>query len=1004
MTGNPLADETTAANCPKLAPARRIILGLFLFSGASGLIYEVVWSRMFALVLGTTVYAVATVLGVFMGGLALGSWLFGSVADRPKTNGLRVYGWLELCIGAFALLLPLLMHLCDAVYRAAWPAVSDSFSGLLLLRIALVAMILIVPSTLMGGTLPLLSRFLIRARDRTGREIGALYGINTVGAVVGCFTAGFFLLEALGAHGTLLAAAAMNFIVGGLALRWARRTSPPPLVEEGPATEGSSASACSSGQVRIALVLYAFSGLAALALEVLWTRSLMYFTSVDTYAFTAMLAAFLTGIGLGSLFMARFLPRVRSPLLVLAVIEVLIGLTAAASIPLFGVLYGALDALFASLPAASLITKISTKMFCSFFVMLVPTLLMGAAFPLISAIYVGAQRRIGRGVGTLYALNTVGAIVGSALAGFLVIPLLGLQGGILLFSTVFVAIGLVLWITGTRSVRGRTIALVTATAALTVAVTVNLQFTGRPAILNSVFFKAEEDPHVLIFHHEGPDASLAVLENSVGTRLLNINGITTAVNNYMDLQVHRMLSHLPMLLHPDPKVVLVVGFGMGSTPWGCIQHDVERVDVVELLRAEKLTAPFFADINHGVLSDPKLKFTVADGRNHLLATRTSYDVISFNAIHPRYSPYLYTVDFYRLCRERLSEDGVICAWMTQNSMTEVEFRMLCRSFVEVFPNASLWYCNPEHFCLVGTMEPMRIDYADWHARASAPGVRDDLADSNLDDPDILLGRFLIGGEALRSYVAGAPLNTDDRPRVEFTRSSKVEERPITERLIQLKESVLPYVEFGPDEADARDRLSIMDQASRWLMTGQLEYWFPQSDRPLRSEIAHRKAALLTPLNQDVRYNLGSSRLDWARVELELFANPPNPASLTRMAKLLREEGRLVQSRIHLERALDADPSFGPAAEQLGLIHLLENDLPAAIDLLLAVSTFKPNDARVLYPLSVAFERSGRDAEARDVRETALAADPDAAEWFDLLERNVRAMQQINDQQPAAAPV
>lgn len=972
---------------------------LFLFSGASGLIYEVVWSRMFSLVLGTTVYAVATVLGVFMGGLALGSWLLGSYADRPKTNGLRVYGWLELGIGGFALLLPLLMYLCDVIYRAAWPSVSDSFTGLLLLRIALVAMILIVPSTLMGGTLPVLSRFLVRSRERTGREIGSLYAINTLGAVVGGFTAGFFLLEALGAHGTLLAAAAMNFIVGGLALRWARGAAMPPVAEAEPQTEGSPASACTRGQVRIALVLYAFSGLAALALEVLWTRSLMFFTSVDTYAFTAMLSAFLTGLGLGSLIMARFVQRVRNPLLVLAVIEVLIGLSAAASIPLFGLLYGALESLFQAMPEASLITKITTKMFCSFFVMLLPTLLMGAAFPLVSSIYVGAQQRIGRGIGTLYALNTVGAIVGATVAGFFIIPILGLQHGILLFSSLFVLIGLLLWITAASSARGRSIALVGSAAALVVTVAVNLQFTGRPAILDSAYFKADGDLHELIFYDEDADASLAVLENSVGTRLLNINGITTAINNHMDMQVHRMLSHLPVLLHPDPKLVLVVGFGMGSTPWGCLQHDVERVDVVELLRAEKETAPLFADVNHGVLDHPKLNFTVADGRNHLLATRETYDVISFNAIHPRYSPYLYTVDFYRLCRERLSEDGVICAWMTQNSMTEDEFRMLCRSFTEVFPNASLWYCNPEHFCLIGTMSPMKIDYADWHARASSPAVLADLADSNLDDPDVLLGRFLIGGESLRDYVAGALLNTDDRPRAEFTRSSKVEERSITERLIQRKESIVPYVEFGSAKPGARDRLDVVDKASRWLMTGQLEYWFPQSDRPLLSEIAFRKALLLAPLNQDVLHNLDASRIVKLRVENDLRFYPDHPGFLTRMAMILREEGRLTQSRIHLLRSLNAAPNFGQAAEELGLVYILEDDLPSAIDILQEVYRSKPNDARILYLLSVALERSGRDAESGDARQAAIAADSDVDEWFDLVERNVKEMQRINDRQP-----
>ena len=287
---------------------RALVLGLFLFSGVSGLIYEVVWSRMFVLVLGSTVYAVSTVLGVFMGGLALGSWLFGKVADRPGANGLRIYGWLELGIGVFGLLLPTLIHASDVIYRAAWPGVSDSFVGLLALRVLLVAMILIVPSTLMGGTLPVLSRFLVRSRRRTGLEIGILYAINTLGAVLGCFIAGFFPLEYLGIRQALLTAAVLNFAVGAAAVLWSRRAAAA-TAGEMPEEAPSNVRRYTPAQVRLALILYAFSGFAALALEVLWVRSLMYFTSVDTYAFTAMLSAFLCGIGLGSLIMSGSSPR-----------------------------------------------------------------------------------------------------------------------------------------------------------------------------------------------------------------------------------------------------------------------------------------------------------------------------------------------------------------------------------------------------------------------------------------------------------------------------------------------------------------------------------------------------------------------------------------------------------------------------------------------------------------------------------------------------------------------
>ena len=987
------------------ARSRAIILSLFLFSGVSGLIYEVVWSRQFALVLGSTVHAAAAVLGVFMGGLALGSWFFGRIADRPGSNGLRIYGGLELAIGAFALLVLPLMRLSDVIYRAAWPAVSDSASGLMALRLLLSVMILIVPSTLMGGTLPVLSRFLVRAGERSGREIGTLYAVNTLGAVFGCFVTGFFLLELLGLRVTIISAAAVNFTVGIAALLWSRRATVTQAEDPLKKKTASSAERLRPGLARLVLALYCASGFAALALEVIWTRSLLYFVSADTWAFAAMLSAFLTGLGLGSLAMARVVGRIRHPALALGLLQVLIGLSAAASIPLFDRLHGAFTSVAEAMSDQSrFLDIIVTRLSVSFVIMLAPTLLMGATFPLASAIYVGARRQIGRGVGTLYALNTMGAIGGSLAAGFVLIPALGLQRGVLLCSSIYVLLGLLLCSAAPRRKSARRAAgavLVLGAAALAAA---NLGFEGRPVILRSRFFKNPADVHKLLFYDEGSAASLAVIENRRGTKLLNINGITTAINNYRDMQVHRMLAHLPLLLHPRPEQVLVIGFGMGSTPWGCCQHDeVRRVDVVELLPAEKHTAPFFEDVNHNVLEHPKLNFVVGDGRNYVLGTRATYDVVSFNAIHPRYSAALYTEDFYRLCRERLAPDGVICAWMTQNSMRESEFRMLCRSFVDVFPNSSLWYCNPEHFCLVGTMEPTAVDFDRWRERMAAPRVRDDLADSNFADPFVLLTRFMIGPEGLARYVAGAQLNTDDMPRIEFTRHTKREERPTVERLIQLRESVSPFVTATADADWVRDRLAAYERAAGLMMIGQMEFWYPRPEAPLASQIAMRQALLASPGNQDVRENLGFSGRFKSIVQARLTESPDNPGLLTRMGIILTEEGRLAAARDHLIRALEAHNRFLPAAEQLGLVYLLEGNLPEAANWLKGVVTrFKRNDARLLYALSVALERGGRVAEAAPYRAAARKADPRVGEWFDLFERCVQALRS-ESRTPATRP-
>jgi spermidine synthase len=1000
----PAPDDPTPSINSNPGRTRLIIFSLFLFSGVSGLIYEVVWSRMLAHVLGTTTYAVATVLAVFMGGLALGSWLFGRVADRPNTNGLRLYAFLEILIGVFALALPLLLWLSDRVYQIAFPAVEDSFAGLVTLRVLLAAIVLIVPATLMGGTLPVLSKFLVKSKGRAGLDIGTLYAINTLGAVVGCFLAGFYLLELLGTRGSLNTAAALNFAVGIGAFVAAKR-APAQTGDIAPEVEPYT-SPYAPWQIKLALVLYAISGMAALMLEVLWTRSLIYFTSVDLWAFTAMLTTFLFGLGLGSLLMARFAASIKRPMLALGLIQILVGLSAAASILLLGSLFGALEWVDGFVPSrGSLGGKIATKLFASFFVMLVPTLLMGAGFPLVSAIYVGAREKVGSGIGVLYALNTVGAIAGSLLAGFVLIPAMGIENAILFGSSFFVAIGLILVVASPIGrVPSPKAALITA-ALLAAVVWANTAFTGNPVVLKSRFFKAEGSGHTLVFEHEGVGASLVVLENPGGTRLLNINGITTAIRNYMDMQVHRMLSHLPMLIHPDPQTALVVGFGMGSTPWGVTQYPLEQVDVVELLRSEKKAAPYFSDINHNVLSNPKLNFIEGDGRNYLLGTRKRYDVISFNAIHPRFSANLYTKDFYELCRDRLSETGVICAWLTQNSMTEDEFRSLVRAFVEVFPNATLWFNNPEHYCLIGTIQPTQIDIDDWQRRMSEPGVNADLKDSNLDDPYVLLSRYMLGPDELAAYIEGAPLNTDNHPLVEFSRESKEQERIVVENIIAAMPEpgditkAVEIINSGTAQGSA-ERLSAYFRGARLLLEGEIDYWYPVPENELTyllpyrkavAEIEYRRALTECPENQDIREQLRISDHSEAIAISARDARPTDAGPWTELSRIHMERGDFDEAQRFIDQATTLAAGHPLVLAQAGMLHLVAGH-PARASPLLANSYQITQSPRTLYALGIAQKRMNQQARATELINQALAQDPLVKPWLESLEASIAALQ------------
>jgi len=992
----------TTKKPPGFPTYRTVIILLFLFTGVSGLIYEVLWTRMFSLVLGTTVYAIATVLGVYMGGLALGSWFFGRIVDRPGANGFRLYAWLEGAVGVYAFILPFLMSLSDEIYKLAWPFLSESFAGQMTLRLGLAVIILIIPTTLMGGTLPALSRYLVRSRGSSGMEIGTLYAVNTLGAVIGCFITGFFLIELLGVRMTLTTAAILNLTVALSAFYLSGRSHPEELKIPRKKTKRrkkktiEAAAKYSPRQIKAVLWLFALSGFTALALEVLWTRSLMYFVNIDTWAFTAMLTAFLCGIGLGSLIMARFVERIRKPLLTLAMIEILIGVTAALSIPLFDLLHGARNTgLFFASGGNILLWQIVNKLFHSFFIMLAPTLLMGAAFPLVCRIYIGNRKEIGRGTGTLYALNTVGAIFGSVGAGFVLLPLMGsIQSSILLSASLYVVIGLLLLIVATDSIRARLRVRVFAAAGLAALILLNVLFTGQPVIKLSRFFKEQPGLFTLRYFHEGPDASIAVLEKANGLRELNINGHSTAFTNYMDMQVHRMLSHLPVLLHHDPRKVLVVGFGMGSTVWGCCQYDeVERVDVVELLRDEKETAHWFEEVNHGVLNHPKLKFIQGDGRNYLLGTREKYDVISFNAIHPRYSANLYTVDFYRMCRDKMTSDGIICAWMTQNALVDVEWRMLCRSLTEVFPYSTLWYCNPQHFCLIGSMKPLKINFDNWQERIAQDGVAADLRDSNLEDPYVFITRYMFGDEKLHDYLAGSPLNTDDKPLVEFARESIREERAIIYELINLKEDVISLLEEPPPSEGVINELNTYDQGTRWMMRGQLETWYPT--RQFESEIAQRQALLYCPDNQDVRHNLNFSEQIREKVQQALDEKPNHPMALFDLGRIAMEKGDFEKAEEYLLRSLAIRKGMPEASLQLGLLRLFQGQNEESAGILQNLLKSTPRTPPIVpFAYYEALIRQGVDVDIAIKGKQSIARKaPHIARYLELMEKTALMMKE-----------
>jgi spermidine synthase len=745
-----------------------LIAVLFFFSGAGSLVYQVVWVRMLVLVFGTTVFAVSTVLSAFMAGLALGSTYFGRLVDR-RGDGLRIYAGLELLIGVCALLLLPIFAGLDSLYTGAYRLLEGHPHLFTLFRFALSFLVLLVPTTLIGGTLPVLSKFVVRRLPRVGRSVGALYAVNTFGAAAGTIAVAFVLLERLGIRGTVLVAAGVNLLIALVAFLLSMRAEglaeadtveevAPPPVEAGQPLAGLPANA-----IRAVFWGYAVSGFVALGYEVVWTRLLsIVMRSTTTQSLSTTLIVFLFGLAAGGAVAARFVDRWRRLLPAFGVAELLLGLYGLASVAVFRSIPDVAAALG---PVYSFWGHVVRLVAVACVAMLIPTFLMGMLFPIAGKLYVRALASVGRRVGGIYAANTTGAIFGAFAAGFVLIPLLGSQWSIQLLAWVNIAVGVVV------------LMLDPAMRTKTRAVAISL--VGIPALLltfllpSSFLIDLFRPPAAsdLLYHDEGAAGTVTVLEFENGSRLLRVNGAGEVPTDRASIQIFRLLGSLPLLTHPAPEDVLVIAFGGGITLASVELQQPGQIDCVEVVPGVVGAAGYFAEYNNRVferLEADRIDLIADDGRNHVLRTPETYDVIISDSTHPRTADswVLYTRDFYELCKRRLNAGGYIAQWVPLHGLTADDYRMIVRTFRSVFPHCSLWL-NTQYTVLLGAPEPLRIEFDRLRERLASGPAKAALDEVNLGDPVSLLGTLALDEVALAAYAGEGPINTDNRAHINF---------------------------------------------------------------------------------------------------------------------------------------------------------------------------------------------------------------------------------------------
>jgi spermidine synthase len=742
------------------AGVQALVALLFFVSGTCSLVYQIAWVRMLVPTFGMSVFAVSTVLTAFMAGLALGSAWFGRIVDRTG-RGLRIYGWLEAGIGLFALALPLLLGWTNDLYGPLYRATGESRFLFFSLRFVLVFLVLLVPTTLMGGTLPVLSRWAVRSFSRVGWNVGRLYAVNTFGAAFGCFLAAFVLMERLGVRGTSYLAAAGNLLIALAAFTLSRFWTEADAGAD-PRTEpmdGAPALARTLPRYATRFVFWGFaaSGFAALGYEVVWTRLLSVILRLTTtQSLSVILVVFLFGLAAGGVVGAWWVDRWRRPFLAFGVLELLLGLFGLGSIAAFGTIPGILDRLGG---LASWQGHMLRLLVASFAVMLVPTFLMGVLFPVAAKIHALELKTLGRRVGGIYAINTGGAILGAFVTGFVLIPTFGTQGTIQALAAVNLALGAGALLLN-PSGRMRSVATL-ATFTLPVVV---LAFVPSSSFLVGLFSSADGE---VIYYDEDTAGTVTVQEYGDGLRVLRVNGAGEVPTDRDSLRTFRLLGNLPMMLHPDPQDVLVVAFGGGITLASAEMQRPARIEVVEIVPGVVDAAPLFSAHNNEVftrLGTDALQLIEDDGRNHLLRSDREYDVIIVDSTHPGTSDswVLYTEEFYRLCRGRLKPGGVVAPWLPIHGLTADDYKTIVRTFRVVFPHSSIWL-TPGYSVLFGSIDPLRIDYRQVASRLEDPAVRAGLEEVDLGDPASFLSSMALDSDAMFRYLEEGVINTDDKP-------------------------------------------------------------------------------------------------------------------------------------------------------------------------------------------------------------------------------------------------
>jgi len=960
-------------------PIQLLVHILFLLSGATALAYQVTWVRDLTLIFGASYQATSIVLASFMAGLCIGGFWFGHTSERIS-RPLRTYAFLEIGIAIYALVLPSLLGWVDGSYVAIARATDGVTPTLSALRLVMASFVLLPPSILMGATLPVLVSALVRRHSDFGSQLSWLYGVNTLGAVIGAVATGFVLIPAVGLWRTQITAMVINVTVGTLALAADRRMDAGLAGKSSgevakPAISPPATPPLKPAELAAAQVAYrgaAVCGMCALALEVMWTRAVSPSVGTTTYSFTVMLASFLTGIWLGSWLHASWPARRMSAARQLGFVMVAIGLTSLAAsfwIPRLPELVVQFNvALYGVVPRIHNLTTLAG----GFVVMLVPCIFMGISFPLTGEARLELGRAFGRSAGDTIGWNTLGSIAGSLLAGFVLIPNLGLQRGMILAAGIYVAYGCLilsipLIITPGRrrwAIEGAVIAAIVAMFLVgsqlptwdvrSVGGFQNNQLDHYVDYKGNIRVRDRLDQAVVLYYEEGRGSTVSVIDGQ-GVFTLLVNGKAVASDAIADLRNQLMLGHAPLLSHPDPKKALVVGLGTGFTLASLTAHrSLDEITLVEIEPAVIAAQPFFAPVNFDPFSDPRLRVEIQDGRNYLKTTNERFDVVTADPIHPwnQGSGYLYTTEYYETAKDRLTERGIMCQWLPIYGLSIENYKSIVATFAAAFPETTLWQFGKDSV-LVGSKVPFKFNLETLARRLAEPTIEEQLRLIGLEDVYAFMAELALDDDDVRDFAGGAPINRDDNLYLEFASPQDIgtsEARTTRNVVNQYRDKPLPESLFRDLSAVDREAIGRARKARR----ATLDTWYSGA-APIEKIRQLRKVLEAAPGFSPANVLLGRALVQSGRAD--------------------GQAGRSQSAIRQIREAVELIPEDSGAWLALGTELLRKGNYSEAIRQLEQSLALRPNRWRALVRLSKAQLGGGLREEAIQSRQAAVALNP-----------------------------